>query len=575
MHGGDRVAEVLKAQGVRCVFTLCGGHVSPILTGARAQGIRVVDTRHEATAVFAADAMARMTGTPGVAVVTAGPGLTNTITAVKNAQLAQSPLIVIGGATATVLKGRGALQDIDQVALMEPHVKQVLVVGRIRELVPNLERAFAIAKSGVPGPVFLECPVDLLYPEDVVREWYGIGKRGGGFAGRVQRLYLRRHLGRMFDDRLGQRPGPAMIEPVPGAVAEQVLAVGQKLRAARRPLLIVGSQAVCEPDRVASVAEAVDRIGVPVYLSGMARGLLGSRHPRHYRHRRREALKSADVVILAGVPCDFRLDYGRHVQRGAVLVSANRSRDELRLNRKPDIGLLADPGSFLADLSRAAPAAGDAWSDWRAELDGREQEREDGIVRDAAESGEFANPLAVCRGVNQALSEDSIVVADGGDFVGTASYIVRPRGPLRWLDPGVFGTLGVGAGFAIGAAVARPGSQVWALFGDGSLGYSLSEFDTFVRHQIPLIAVVGNDGCWSQIAREQVKLLKDDVGVMLQRSDYHRVVAGFGASGLVIHDDGEIADVLEQACEIARGGHPVLVNALLGRSDFREGSISI
>ncbi len=148
MHGGDRVAEILKAQGVRCVFTLCGGHVSPILTGARARGIRVIDTRHEATAVFAADAVARISGTPGVAVVTAGPGLTNSVTAVKNAQLAQSPLIIIGGATATVLKGRGALQDIDQVALMEPHVKQVLVVDRIRELVPNLERAFAIAKSG-------------------------------------------------------------------------------------------------------------------------------------------------------------------------------------------------------------------------------------------------------------------------------------------------------------------------------------------------------------------------------------------------------------------------------------------
>lgn len=575
MHGGDRVAEILKAQGVRCVFTLCGGHVSPILTGARSRGIRVIDTRHEATAVFAADAVARMSGTPGVAVVTAGPGLTNSVTAVKNAQLAQSPLIIIGGATATVLKGRGALQDIDQVALMEPHVKQVLVVDRIRELVPNLERAFAIAKSGLPGPVFIECPVDLLYPEDVVRDWYGVANRGGGLAGRAQRFYLRRHLARMFDDRLGQRPGPAMIEPVPGAVPEQVLNVAQKLRSARRPLLIVGSQAVCEAERVATVAEAVDRLGIPVYLSGMARGLLGSRHPRQYRHHRRDALKTADLVILAGVPCDFRLDYGRHIRRAAILISANRSRDELRLNRKPDFGLLADPGSFLADLSRAAPAAGGAWSEWRAELDAREQEREEGIIEDSARAGEFANPLALCSGVNQIMGEDSVVVADGGDFVGTASYVVRPRGPLRWLDPGVFGTLGVGAGFALGAAVCRPGSQIWALFGDGSFGYSLAEFDTFVRHQIPVIAVVGNDGCWSQIAREQIKLLGDDVGVMLTRSDYHRVVAGFGASGLVIHNDEEISDVLAQACDIASGGHPVLVNALLERSDFREGSISI
>nr|MBP9826788.1 thiamine pyrophosphate-binding protein [Thermoanaerobaculia bacterium] len=173
-HGGDRIAEVLQRQGVKTLFTLCGGHISPILVGAKALGIRVVDTRHEVDAVFAADATARLTGVPGVAAVTAGPGLTNTITAVKNAQMAQSPVVILGGATATVLKGRGSLQDIDQQALMAPHVKWQGSARRVRELAPLLETAFAAAREGVPGPVFLECPVDLLYPEATAREWYGV-----------------------------------------------------------------------------------------------------------------------------------------------------------------------------------------------------------------------------------------------------------------------------------------------------------------------------------------------------------------------------------------------------------------
>ena len=183
MNGGDRIASVLVERGVRFLFTLCGGHISPILVGAKQRGIRVVDVRHEVDAVFAADAVSRLTGVPGVAAVTAGPGVTNTITAIKNAQLAQSPLVLLGGATATLLKGRGALQDIDQMALVQPHVKWAASASTVRELVPMLERAFDVARSGVPGPVFVECPIDLLYDEPLVRQWYGASAKGGGLGG--------------------------------------------------------------------------------------------------------------------------------------------------------------------------------------------------------------------------------------------------------------------------------------------------------------------------------------------------------------------------------------------------------
>ncbi|HEX2806094.1 MAG TPA: thiamine pyrophosphate-binding protein, partial [Kineosporiaceae bacterium] len=216
MHGGDLVADVLRAQGVEVIFTLCGGHISPVLVGAKTRGIRVVDTRHEATAVFAADAVARLTARPGVAVVTAGPGLTNTITAVKNAQLAQSPVILIGGAAPTVLQGRGALQDIDQMALLRPHVKEAYAVRRVRDIVPTLERAFLVSQQGVQGPVFVELPIDLLYEEATVRQWYGAARSGRSLGERAVTAYLRLRVARMFRGA-GSRPAGPRIEPVPPA----------------------------------------------------------------------------------------------------------------------------------------------------------------------------------------------------------------------------------------------------------------------------------------------------------------------------------------------------------------------
>jgi len=281
-------------------------------------------------------------------------------------------------------------------------------------------------------------------------------------------------------------------------------------------------------------------------------------------------------VILAGTPCDFRLDYGTHINRRAVLVSANRSPRDLARNRRPTLGLLGAPERFLRALARERVGRAAAWAPWIAALRARDQAREIEIVRQSevtAPSG--VNPLAVCRAIETALPEDSVIVADGGDFVSTASYVLRPRRPLSWLDPGVFGTLGVGAGFALGAKLVRPEAEVWVLYGDGSVGYSLSEADTFVRHGLPVIAVIGNDASWMQIAREQVEILKDDVGTVLRHSDYHRAAEGLGATGFRLDDHAEVAATLGRAQETARAGRPVYVNAILGQTDFRKGSISM
>jgi thiamine pyrophosphate-dependent acetolactate synthase large subunit-like protein len=575
MNGGARIARVLYDRGVREIFTLCGGHISPILVEAKRIGIRVTDVRDEATAVFAADAHARLTGVPGVAAVTAGPGLTNTITPLKNAQLAQSPVLVLGGATATALKGRGALQDIDQMPLMTPHVKYARAVRRLRDLAPAVVEALEVSETGVPGPVFVECPVDLLYDEEIIRGWYAESMpRGDKLADRAVRAWLNWHTRRLFagGDRM---PKPAAesaaVLPKPDAIRD----IAKRVTESRRPVMVCGSQALARAGDADLLRDAIIKLGVPVYLSGMARGLLGAEHPLLFRHRRRDAIKGADLVILAGVPCDFRLDYGKQIRRGARLVSFNLSRRELRLNRRPEDGLLADPGLCVRDLADAVGDAHPDRSEWLAELAARDEAREADITARASISGQGVNPLRLCREIDAVLEDDSVLVADGGDFVGTASYVVRPRGPLRWLDPGAFGTLGVGGGFAIGAARARPSAQVWILYGDGSLGYSLIEFDSYVRHGLAPIAIVGNDACWAQIAREQVKMLNDDVGVRLARTDYHLAAEGLGAAGLVVTRDEEIAPVLAQARKLAAAGRPVLVNVHLAETDFREGSLSI
>jgi acetolactate synthase-1/2/3 large subunit len=582
MNGGDRIASVLVEQGVRFLFTLCGGHIAPILVGAKQRGIRVVDVRHEVDAVFAADAVFRLTGVPGVAAVTAGPGVTNTITAVKNAQLAQSALVVLGGAAATMLKGRGALQDIDQIPLFAPHVKWAASASTVRELVPMLEKAFAVARAGVPGPVFLECPIDLLYDEPLVREWYGASSKGKGLAALGLRLYLQRHATKLFAGADRVVASPRRIIPPPPPERGDARQAASRLAKAKRPVLVLGGQVLLSSttrDEALGLAKAVEAIGAPVYLAGGARGLLGKGHPLQLRHKRREALREADLVLLAGIPNDFRLDYGKHVARKAYLISVNRSEQDLRMNRKPDLGVLADPGLLLRELaaviSGGSAGKGGSWEDWLGTLRGRDEEREGEIDRQAAIPAERVNPLQLCREIDRALAPESVIVADGGDFVATAAYTLSPRAPLSWLDPGVFGTLGVGGGFALGAKLCRPEADVWIIYGDGSVAYSLAEFDTFVRHGLPVIAVVGNDAGWTQIAREQIEILKDDVGTVLARTDYHKVAEGYGGKGLLLERGADVEAVLREALRLARAGLPVLVNAHLDKTEFRKGSISM
>jgi acetolactate synthase-1/2/3 large subunit len=487
-------------------------------------------------------------------------------------------VILIGGAAPTALQGRGALQDIDQRPLVAPHVKRFIKIRRVRDLGPAVDEAFAVARSGVPGPVFIECPVDLLYDETAIRQWYAdAAGKGTSLPDRALRWYLQRHVARMFAD--SDAPARSVVRPVPTpqASAASLQRAVTALKHATKPLLVIGSQALVQSTEAAALAQAVTQLGIPVYLSGMARGLLGRDHGLQLRHQRRQALRESDCVVLAGVPCDFRLDYGKHVRRSATLIATNRSARDARLNRSPDIAAIGDAGQFLQALAQARAQAGPApaWGSWTSLLRARDALRETEIDTQARAAGDYVNPIALLREVDKVAGDNALLVADGGDFVATAAYVLRPRAPLRWLDPGAFGTLGVGGGFALGAAVCEPQSEVWIIFGDGACGYSLIEFDSFVRHGIPVIALVGNDAAWTQIAREQVKMLHDDVGTVLARTDYHAVAAAFGAEGIVVRTQAEVPDALARARAAARAGRPVLVNVWLDKTEFRDGSLSM
>ena len=575
MNGGQIIAKVLQNHGIQYLFTLCGGHIAPIYVEAEKQGIQVIDVRDEASAVFAADAIARLTGIPGLAVVTAGPGVTNTITALKNAQMAQSPVLLLGGATATLLRGRGALQDIDQMALVKPHVKWATRVMRQREIAAALNKAMRIARSDVPGPVFVELPVDLLYNETTVREWYGRRKAGrASLVKIIKQWYINQHVNGLFHGMQGYTiPGPE--KPViPSFSKSEVNAVAREVKQSQRPIMVISSGAMMEVENVSTLCTAVKRLGIPVYLSGMARGLTGHTSEVQYRHERKMALREADCILLCGVPVDFRLDYGSHLSRRARKITINRSREELKKNTSPNKAILADPGDFLIALAGEADIF-PRWEDWKQQLQQREGAREAEIRQTAELQIEGVNPVALFQKMEALVPDNSVFIADGGDFAATASYTLRPRRPLAWLDPGKFGSLGVGGGFAIGAALRYPNDYIWIIYGDGSAAYSLMEMDTFKKYGMKICGIIGNNGSWGQIARDQVTLLGRDTATNLPQSDYQKVAEAFGAAGERVESLEDFERALIRAMESMDKGVPYVVNAIIGSTNFRKGSISM
>ncbi len=569
-HGGDIVASTLKQHNIKHIFTLCGGHISPILVSCSQNDIKVIDVRHEATAVFAADAISRLSPAIGVAAVTAGPGLTNTVTAVKNLQMAQVPVLLLVGATATVLKNRGSLQDIDQIGLMRSLTKYQAVVNKGKDIANQINKAIIIAQSDVPGPVFIELPLDLLYPKDMVYDLYGLNQKMSWFV----KYYLQRNFNKIFND-FDKKPLPVPKINYSNISSNKLSKCLEMILKAKKPLLLIGSQLMINVLNIEKISKQLSLMNMPIFVSGMARGLMSNKDIEIFRHKRTLALNECDLVILAGVPCDFRLGYGRQINKDAKIIAINRDRKDLYLNIKPLLAIQSDPGSFISKISEKVSENKLNYSVWLDNLRSREKDRENEIEKQSKIKTDYVNPIQLFRIINKHIDKNDIIVADGGDFVATASYILRPRFQLGWLDPGPFGTLGVGAGFILGSNFACPNSTIWGIYGDGAFGYSMAEFDTFSRHNIPVIAIIGNDGGWTQIARDQVEIFNDPVATELGYSNYHEVIDKLGGIGYEISENDDIHDVIVEAKEHAKSGNSVLINVKIGKTDFRKGSISV
>ena len=570
-HIGLDIGSFFKQKNITSVFTLCGGHISPILVGCEKENINIIQVRDEVSAVFAADAVSRLTDSVGVAIVTAGPGVTNTITAIKNAQMAQSPVLLIGGAAATLLKGRGSLQDIDQISLLKTYVKSAVSVKKTRDVIPTLANALNTATSGVPGPVFVELPIDLLYPEKDIRKEFINQLPKSGYFGKIAHWYVERHLNDLFSSKKSS----IKVKPVKEFKLDQrkIDKAALAIVKAKKPVFLLGNQVTQNKEFLPMCLKSIDKLSVPTFTSGMARGCFGSSDKYFFRHNRKHALKNADVVVTLGIPLDFRLGYGFSINKDATLIAVNKSKEDLNKNRKPDIGIHADPSRIMHEIGKIINPP--SCKEWMKELTGLEEKRETEILQFSKYETDFVNPVHLCKTIDKFIDEESILVADGGDFVGTASYTIRPRSSLGWLDPGPFGTLGVGGGFAIGAKSSFPKKEVWVFYGDGASAYSLAEFDTLCRHKLPVIAIIGNDASWQQIAREQKQMLGSNIGTELAFNAYEKVVEGYGGKGYYVENHDTLDETLKRAKEDAKLGYPVLVNIKISKSDFRKGSISV
>jgi thiamine pyrophosphate-dependent acetolactate synthase large subunit-like protein len=543
--GGELVARVLKQAGVGHVFTLCGGHILPIYDGCLKESIGVVDLRHEQAAAHAADAYARLTRNVGVALVTAGPGVTDAITGVANAFAARSPLLLIGGAAPLGLRGLGALQEMEQVALLRPITKGAWSVAETRHIPEVLTTAIRTALSGRPGPVFVEIPVDLLLAT--------------------------------VEERLAPIPtGYVHRAPAPGDPAAVERLAGL-LAGAARPVVIAGGGAWWD-DAAGPLAAFAEAAGVPVFMNGAGRGCLPAGHPLAFTHARSTALGDADVVLVLGTPLDFRLGYGRAptFAEDAAVAMIDCDPAELGRNRPLAVGIAGHIGRVLEQLTAALPRGAAArFAGWRRQLDAREREGWQALEALAASDEAPVSHYRWAAEIARHVTADTLVVGDGGDVIGCAAKFVRLSRPGQWLDPGPFGCLGVGPPFAIAAKLLQPARRVLLIAGDGAFGLNGMEMETAVRFGLPLTCIVGNDGGWGQIRNPQLSFFGEEraVATSLPTTRFDLMVEALGGHGVLVREPKDIAPALERA--LASDGVWCL-NVLLDPAAYRRsGQVSM
>jgi len=526
-HGGRLVARRLKAHGVSRLFTLSGGHLFSIYDGCREEGIEIVDVRHESTAAFAAEGWAKVTREPGVCALTAGPGVTNGMSAMASAQANHSPMVVLGGRAPALRWGQGSLQEIDHVPFVRPLAKLAATPESTAEIPALVDDAFAAACAPHGGPAFVDFPMDYVFMEAPEPESGPHLDAAGA----------------------GER----------GAAAEAIERAGELLAAAERPVIMAGTDLYWGHGEQALV-ELAETLRIPVFLNGLARGSLAADHELFFSRARSQALKTADVALVIGVPMDFRLGFGGSFGEDTEIVVVDAVEPERQHPRVVAVECYGAIGPTLAGLGAAAGAGGLSSERWISELRVAETERREAERPELQDAREPLHPMRLYAELAKVLDRDAIVIGDGGDFVSYAGRVVDSYQPGCWLDPGPFGCLGAGPGYALAAKLARPGSQVVLLLGDGAFGFSGMEFDTLVRHGVNVVGVVGNNGIWALEKHPMEFLYGYSVAAELRPGTrYDQVVEALGGHGELVERPSELMPALERAFA---AGAPALVNVL-------------
>jgi acetolactate synthase-1/2/3 large subunit len=523
LHGGRLVAKRLKAHGVTKLFTLSGGHLFSIYDGCREEGIDLVDVRHEQTAAFAAEGWAKVTRQPGVAALTAGPGVTNGMRALGSAQQNGSPLVVLGGRAPAMRWGQGSLQEVDHVPMVAPLTKSARTPASTADIPPFVDEAIVGAMTAPTGPTFVAFPLDYVFMD--------LDAEPASTA-------------RIADPR----------DAPPAAGVERAI---ELLAGARRPVIMAGTGLYWGHGETALRA-LVEQRRIPVFANGQARGCVPADHELAFSRARSTALKGADVALVVGVPMDFRLGFGSAFGDDTRIVVIDSAPSERTPARRPELELY---GGIAATLDALASAGGALDTQgWVDELRALETERRAGEQAERQDDRSPLHPMRLYAELAAVLDRNAIIIGDGGDFVSYAGRVIDSYEPGCWLDPGPFGCLGAGPGYALAAKLAHPDRQVVLLQGDGAFGFSGMEFDTLARHGVNVVSVMGNNGIWA-LEKHPMEFLYgySVVAELRPETPYHQVVEALGGHGELVRAPGELRPALERACA---AGRPALVNVV-------------
>jgi acetolactate synthase-1/2/3 large subunit len=524
LHGGRLIAKRLRAHGVTKLFTLSGGHLFSIYDGCREEGIEIVDVRHEQSAAFAAEGWAKATRHPGVCALTAGPGVTNGMSALASALMNGSPMLALGGRAPAARWGMGSLQEVDHVPFVAPLTKLARTAQATADIPALVDEALAASVEPPSGPTFLDFPMDQVFMEADVDA-----------------------------DAPAALPDPAAL---PGADADALDRAAELLRGAERPVVMAGTGLYWARAEAALVA-LCEELQIPVFLNGLARGCVAADHPQFFSRARGAGLKGADVALVVGVPMDFRLGFGGSFGEETKLIVIGSARPEREHPRPVAVELY---GSVAGSLDALRSAGGPDRSAWVNELRATEDENRAAEQEDLTDERAPLHPMRVYGELAQVLERNAVVIGDGGDFVSFAGRMIETYEPGCWMDPGPYGCLGSGPGAALAAKLAHPDRQVCLLLGDGAFGFAGMEFDTFVRHGVPVVGVMGNNGIWALEKHPMEFLYGYSVAADLQPGcRYDEVVAALGGHGELVERPDELRPALERAFASEK---PALVNVL-------------